>query len=245
MSERTTHFGFEQVPEDEKEQRVAGVFSSVAARYDVMNDLMSAGLHRWWKWCTAEATHLRPGQRALDVAGGTGDLAKLLARRVGPTGSVVLTDINASMLSIGRDRLLDAGMSVPAVQCDAERLPFASNRFDCVTVAFGLRNMTHKESALAEMLRVLKPGGKLLVLEFSRVWKPLERVYDTYSFKVLPVLGRWVANDADSYRYLAESIRMHPGQEELKAMMELVGFERVEFSNLSAGVVALHTGYKF
>ena len=240
----TTDFGFQKVAEDEKAGRVAGVFDSVAARYDLMNDLMSAGLHRLWKRFTVEQSGLRPGQKALDVAGGTADLAIQFARRVGPTGSVVLTDINAAMLARGRDRLLDAGVIMPAVQCDAERLPFPSDYFDCVSVAFGLRNMTHKDRALAEMRRVVRPGGRVLVLEFSRVWKTLAPAYDAYSFKVLPALGKLITGDADSYRYLAESIRMHPDQDTLKAMMEQSGLERVEYFNLSAGVVALHRGYK-
>jgi demethylmenaquinone methyltransferase/2-methoxy-6-polyprenyl-1,4-benzoquinol methylase len=240
-----TDFGFQKVPENEKKQRVAGVFDSVAARYDLMNDLMSAGLHRLWKKFTVEQSGLRPGQRALDVAGGTADLSIQFARRVGPTGSVVLTDINAAMLARGRDRMLDAGVIAPAVQCDAEHLPFPSEYFDCVSVAFGLRNMTHKDCALAEMRRVLRPGGRLLVLEFSRVWKPLEPAYDAYSFKVLPALGKLITNDSDSYRYLAESIRMHPDQETLKQMMLSAGLERVEYFNLCAGVVALHRGYRF
>ncbi len=241
---KTTDFGFRAVPEDEKARRVGGVFESVAARYDLMNDLMSAGLHRLWKRFTVEQSGLRPGQRALDVAGGTADLAIHLARRVGNNGQVVLTDINAAMLARGRDRMLDAGVTAPAVRCDGERLPFASNYFDCVSVAFGLRNMTHKERALAEMLRVLKPGGRLLVLEFSRVWKPLQPLYDAYSFKVLPLLGKLVASDSASYRYLAESIRVHPDQEQLKQLMQQAGFERVEYFNLNAGVVALHRGYR-
>ena len=241
---KTTDFGFRAVPEDEKARRVGGVFESVAARYDLMNDLMSAGLHRLWKRFTVEQSGLRPGQRALDVAGGTADLAIHLARRVGDNGQVVLTDINAAMLARGRDRMLDAGVTAPAVRCDGERLPFASNYFDCVSVAFGLRNMTHKERALAEMLRVLKPGGRLLVLEFSRVWKPLQPLYDAYSFKVLPLLGKLVASDSASYRYLAESIRVHPDQEQLKQLMQQAGFERVEYFNLNAGVVALHRGYR-
>ena len=240
----TTDFGFEKVAEGEKAGRVAGVFHSVASRYDLMNDLMSAGLHRLWKQFTVAQSGLRPGQRALDVAGGTADLAIQFARKVGTAGRVVLTDINASMLARGRDRMLDAGVVAPAVQCDAERLPFASDYFDCVSVAFGLRNMTHKDRALAEMRRVLRPGGRLLVLEFSRVWKPLAPAYDAYSFKVLPALGKFITGDADSYRYLAESIRMHPDQETLKDMMERVGLERVEYFNLSAGVVALHRGFK-
>ena len=241
---KTTDFGFRTVPEDEKAQHVGGVFDSVAGRYDLMNDLMSAGMHRLWKRFTVAQSGLRPGGRALDVAGGTADLAIQFARRVGAGGQVVLTDINAAMLALGRDRMLDAGVTTPAVQCDAERLPFASDHFDCVSVAFGLRNMTHKERALAEMRRVLRAGGRLLVLEFSRVWKPLQPLYDAYSFKALPLLGKLIANDSDSYRYLAESIRVHPDQEQLKQMMEQAGFERVEYFNLSAGVVALHRGYK-
>ena len=241
---RTTDFGFQHVGEEEKAQRVAGVFDSVARRYDVMNDLMSLGLHRLWKRFTVEQSGVRPGDRVLDVAGGTADLARLFARRVGPAGEVWLTDINAAMLEIGRDRLLDGGVLAPIVRCDAERLPFRADRFDCVCVAFGLRNMTHKDLALAEMRRVLEPGGRLLILEFSRVWKPLAPLYDAYSFQVLPRLGRMVADDAASYRYLAESIRLHPDQESLKQMMEQAGLERVEYFNLSAGVVALHRGYK-
>jgi demethylmenaquinone methyltransferase/2-methoxy-6-polyprenyl-1,4-benzoquinol methylase len=239
-----TDFGFEQVPAQEKAHRVAGVFASVAARYDLMNDLMSAGLHRLWKRFTVEQSGLRPGERVLDVAGGTADLARQFARRVGASGEVVLTDINSAMLKRGRDRLLDAGIVMPAVQCDAERLPFPDCHFDCVSVAFGLRNMTHKDRALLEMYRVLRPGGRLLVLEFSRVWQPLHRIYDAYSFTVLPLLGKLVTNDSSSYRYLAESIRMHPDQEQLKATLEHAGFERVEYFNLSAGVVALHRGYR-
>jgi len=239
-----THFGFEQVPTDEKVRRVAGVFESVAPKYDLMNDLMSLGLHRLWKAFTIEMSGVRAGGRVLDIAGGSGDLARAFARRVGPTGEVWLTDINRAMLAVGRDRLLDDGMVIPVAQCDAERLPFAADRFDCATVAFGLRNMTHKDRALAEMHRVLKPGGRLLVLEFSKVWKPLEKPYDWYSFKVLPWLGKRVADDEASYRYLAESIRMHPGQEELRDLMERAGFENVEYFNLAAGVVALHRGWK-
>ena len=242
---KTTDFGFHKVAEEEKAQRVEGVFDSVASRYDLMNDLMSAGLHRLWKRFMVELSGVRPGDRVLDVAGGTADLTRLFMRRVGAGGAVVLTDINGSMLKIGRDRLLDAGLIDPVIQCDAERLPFASDRFDCVSVGFGLRNMTHKDVALAEMRRVLKPGGRLLVLEFSRVWKPLQPLYDAYSFQVLPRLGKLVANDSASYRYLAESIRLHPDQHALKRMMEQAGLERVEYFNLSAGVVALHRGYKF
>lgn len=241
---KTTDFGFREVPEEEKARRVAGVFESVAPRYDLMNDLMSFGLHRLWKRFTVAQSFVGPGARVLDVAGGTGDLARLYARRVGARGEVVLADVNAEMLQRGRDRLLDEGLVLPVVQCDAERLPFASARFDCVSVGFGLRNMTHKEAALAEMRRVLKPGGRLMVLEFSRVWEPLRPLYDAYSFGVLPRLGAIVAGDADAYRYLAESIRMHPDQEALKRMMEQAGFERVEYFNLSAGVVALHRGYR-
>jgi demethylmenaquinone methyltransferase/2-methoxy-6-polyprenyl-1,4-benzoquinol methylase len=240
-----THFGYEQVPEEEKARRVRGVFDSVAGKYDLMNDLMSVGLHRWWKRFAVSATAVRSGMRVLDLAGGTGDLSRLFGERVGPTGTVVLTDINGAMLGAGRDKLLDAGVAMPAVQCDAERLPFADRAFDCVSIAFGLRNVTHKERALAEMRRVLKPGGVGAVLEFSRVWAPLAPAYDWYSFNVLPRLGRMVAGDADSYRYLAESIRMHPDQDALKAMMEQAGFARVEVNNLMAGVVALHLGRVF
>ena len=242
---KTTDFGFQKIPEGDKARKVAGVFDAVADRYDLMNDLMSAGLHRWWKRFAVEQSMTRPGERVLDVAGGTGDLARLFAQRVGAAGRVVITDINGPMLRRGRDRLLDAGLIVPTAQCDAEKLPFADATFDCVSVAFGLRNMTHKDAALAEMTRVLRPGGRLLVLEFSRVWQPLAPLYDTYSFQVLPRLGKLVANDADSYRYLAESIRMHPDQETLKQMMEHAGLERVEYFNRAAGVVALHRGIRF
>ncbi|HSB48301.1 MAG TPA: bifunctional demethylmenaquinone methyltransferase/2-methoxy-6-polyprenyl-1,4-benzoquinol methylase UbiE [Burkholderiales bacterium] len=245
MSEKTTDFGYQSVPEGEKSRRVAGVFDSVAPRYDLMNDLMSAGLHRLWKRFAVESSGVRPGERVLDIAGGTGDLARLFTRRVGPQGEVVLTDINPGMLRHGRDRLLDDGIVLPLVQCDAERLPFGSERFDCVAVAFGLRNMTRKEAALSEMRRVLKPGGRLVVLEFSKVWAPVKPLYDAYSFGLLPRLGKLVANDAAAYRYLAESIRMHPDQEALKAMMEQAGLERVEYFNLAAGVVAVHRGYRF
>jgi demethylmenaquinone methyltransferase/2-methoxy-6-polyprenyl-1,4-benzoquinol methylase len=242
---KTTDFGFQKVAEDEKARKVADVFDSVASRYDLMNDLMSAGLHRLWKRFAVEQSLVRTGQRVLDVAGGTGDLTKLFSERVGTTGSVVTTDINGPMLRRGRDRLLDSGKLIPAVQCDAEKLPFPDEYFDCVCVAFGLRNMTHKDAALAEMRRVLRAGGRLLVLEFSRVWQPLAPLYDTYSFQVLPRLGKMITNDADSYRYLAESIRMHPDQETLKTMMQDAGLERVEYFNLAAGVVALHRGIRF
>ncbi len=240
----TTHFGFESVPEDDKARRVRGVFDSVAPRYDIMNDLMSMGLHRAWKAYTVLVANLREGARVLDIAGGTGDLALAFAKKVGASGQVVHTDINEAMLRTGRDRLLNAGVAVPTLVCDAEKLPFPNGHFDAVSVAFGLRNMTHKDAALAEMNRVLKPGGKLLVLEFSKVARPLEKVYDWYSFSVLPRLGKLVAGDDASYRYLAESIRMHPGQQELKAMMKKGGFGHVDCHNLTGGVVALHVGIK-
>ena len=239
-----THFGFETVDEAEKARRVRGVFDSVAAKYDVMNDLMSGGLHRLWKAYAVTVANLKEGDRALDIAGGTGDLALAFAKKVGKTGQVVHTDINEAMLRVGRDRLVDAGVALPTVVCDAEQLPFPDRYFDLVSVAFGLRNMTHKDVALAEMCRVLRPGGKLLVLEFSRVAPPLAKAYDWYSFKILPRLGKLVAGDADSYRYLAESIRMHPGQEELKEMMKKAGFGHVDFHNMSGGVVALHVGIR-
>ena len=239
-----THFGFQDVDEREKASRVRGVFDSVASNYDVMNDLMSMGLHRAWKAWTIAVSGAREGHQVLDIAGGTGDLSRAFAQRVGPTGTVVHTDINEAMLRTGRDRLLDEGRVLPTVICDAERLPFPDQRFDIVSVAFGLRNMTHKDQALAEMCRVLKPGGRLLVLEFSKVAKPLEKVYDWYSFSVLPRLGSLVAGDADSYRYLAESIRMHPGQAELKAMMKTAGFGHVDVHNMTGGVVALHMGIR-
>ncbi|GLU32984.1 bifunctional demethylmenaquinone methyltransferase/2-methoxy-6-polyprenyl-1,4-benzoquinol methylase UbiE [Trinickia caryophylli] len=240
-----THFGFETVDEREKAKRVAGVFHSVASNYDLMNDLMSGGLHRIWKQFTIAQANVRPGAKVLDIAGGTGDLAKAFAKKAGPTGEVWLTDINESMLRVGRDRLLDDGVITPALLCDAEKIPFPDNYFDVVTVAFGLRNMTRKEVALAEMRRVLKPGGRLMVLEFSKVWEPLKKAYDVYSFKVLPWLGQKFASDADSYRYLAESIRMHPDQETLKTMMEQAGLDAVKYYNLSAGVVALHVATKY
>jgi demethylmenaquinone methyltransferase/2-methoxy-6-polyprenyl-1,4-benzoquinol methylase len=239
-----THFGFESVDEHDKARRVRGVFDSVAPSYDRMNDLMSLGLHRGWKAYTVLVADVRPGQRVLDLAGGTGDLAQAFARKVGSTGMVVHTDINPAMLRVGRDRLLDAGVVLPTLVCDAEKLPFASESFDRVSIGFGLRNMTHKDVALAETHRVLKPGGKLLVLEFSKVARPLEKAYDWYSFNVLPRLGRLVARDEASYRYLAESIRMHPGQEELKAMMKMSGYGHVDYHNLTAGVAALHVAIK-
>jgi demethylmenaquinone methyltransferase/2-methoxy-6-polyprenyl-1,4-benzoquinol methylase len=238
----TTDFGYERVTPDEKTHRVRGVFDSVARRYDVMTDLMSAGLHRGWKRFALEVSGVREGRRVLDLAGGTGDLAKLFAKRVGPRGSVVHTDINGAMLETGRDRLIDEGVVLPTVQCNAEALPFRRHAFDCVTIGFGLRNVTHKDRALAEMARVLVPGGIALVLEFSRVAAPLAPLYDWYSFTMLPLLGRLVVHDAASYRYLAESIRVHPDQHALKALMERSGFDRVDYYNLAAGVVALHVG---
>jgi demethylmenaquinone methyltransferase / 2-methoxy-6-polyprenyl-1,4-benzoquinol methylase len=240
----TTHFGFQSVDEHDKASRVRSVFDSVAPKYDVMNDLMSLGLHRAWKAYTVLVANVKPGQQVLDIAGGTGDLALAFAPKVGSTGRVVHTDINEAMLREGRDRLLDAGVSLPTLVCDAEKLPFGDASFDLVTVAFGLRNMTHKDAALKEMNRVLKPGGKLLVLEFSKVAKPLGKLYDWYSFKVLPQLGKLVANDSASYQYLAESIRMHPDQNELKTMMHKGGFGHVDYHNMSGGVVALHVAIK-
>ncbi len=240
----STHFGFKTVDEREKAQRVRSVFDSVAPRYDVMNDLMSGGLHRLWKRYTLTVANPQPGDQVLDIAGGTGDLSLAFARKVGPTGRVVHTDINESMLREGRNRLIDLGVVLPTLVCDAEQLPFASDAFDLVSVAFGLRNMTHKELALAEMHRILKPGGKLLVLEFSKVAQPLEKAYDWYSFNILPKLGKWVAKDEESYRYLAESIRMHPDQEALRQMIKDAGFGHVDVHNLTAGVVALHVGIK-
>ena len=240
----TTHFGFQSVDESEKAKHVRGVFDSVAPKYDLMNDLMSMGMHRAWKAYTVMVANLQEGDKALDIAGGTGDLALAFAKKVGKSGQVVHTDINEAMLRTGRNRLIDAGVVLPTLVCDAEKLPFGDNHFNLVSVAFGLRNMTHKELALAEMNRVLKPGGKLLVLEFSKVAAPLEKLYDWYSFKVLPQLGKMVAGDDASYRYLAESIRMHPGQKELKALMQGAGFGHVDFHNLTGGVVALHVGIK-
>jgi demethylmenaquinone methyltransferase/2-methoxy-6-polyprenyl-1,4-benzoquinol methylase len=244
MSE-STHFGFEQVAAEDKARRVRGVFDSVTAKYDLMNDLMSAGMHRLWKRYAVTMTGVRSGMRVLDLAGGTGDLVWLFHERVGPSGQVVLTDINAAMLEAGRNRLINGGCIVPAVQCDAEKLPFPNAHFDCVSIAFGLRNVTHKEKALAEMRRVLRPGGVAAVLEFSKIWAPLAPAYDWYSFNVLPRLGRLVARDEASYRYLAESIRMHPDQATLTRMMSDGGFDRVDVHNLAAGAVALHLGYYF
>ena len=240
----TTHFGFESVDESVKARRVRGVFDSVASRYDLMNDLMSLGLHRAWKAYTVMVANVGEGSKVLDIAGGTGDLALAFAKRVGASGEVVHTDINEAMLRTGRDRLLDAGIALPTLVCDAEKLPFPDNHFDVVTVAFGLRNMTHKDAALKEMNRVLKPRGKLLVLEFSKVAKPLRKAYDWYSFSVLPRLGKVVAGDDASYRYLAESIRMHPDQEDLKTLMKEGGFGHVDYHNMTGGVVALHVGIK-
>lgn len=242
---KTTHFGFQTVDEAEKAEKVAAVFHSVAQKYDVMNDVMSFGMHRLWKAFAIARAGVRAGQRVLDIAGGSGDLARVFARQAQPGGEVWLTDINPSMLAVGRDRLLNEGRIMPTVLCDAELLPFPPDYFDVVTVAFGLRNMTHKDIALAEMRRVVRPGGRVLILEFSKVWQPLEAAYDAYSMKILPWLGKKIAGDADSYRYLAESIRMHPDQDALKHMMRSAGLERVQAFNLSAGVVALHEGTKF
>ena len=240
----TTHFGYQSVDEAEKAKHVRGVFDSVAPKYDLMNDLMSMGMHRAWKAFTVMVANIHEGYEVLDIAGGTGDLALAFSKKVGKSGRVVHTDINEAMLRTGRDRLLDAGVALPTLVCDAEKLPFPGNHFDVVSVAFGLRNMTHKNVALAEMNRVLKPGGKLLVLEFSKVAPPLEKAYDWYSFKILPKLGKLVAGDDASYRYLAESIRMHPGQEELKVLMKNNGFGHVDYHNMTGGLVALHVGIK-
>jgi len=248
MTKKTTHFGFEEVSWDDKQRRVAGVFDSVASRYDLMNDVMSLGIHRLWKRFAIEQAGARPGQRILDLAGGTGDLAAKLARLVGPDGEVVVGDINGSMLSVGRERLLDRGIAgnVSFVQANAELLPFPENSFDCITIAFGLRNVTDKQKALASMYRCLKPGGRVLVLEFSRPTTPaLKWAYDLYSFRILPVMGRLVARDEASYRYLAESIRMHPDQESLRDMMSAAGFEDCDYFNLSGGIVALHRGFRY
>ena len=240
----STHFGFQTVDEGDKASRVRGVFDSVASKYDVMNDVMSGGMHRAWKAYTVMVANLKEGDKALDIAGGTGDLALAFSKKVGTSGQVVHTDINEAMLRVGRDRLIDKGVVLPTLVCDAEKLPFPDNHFDLVSVAFGLRNMTHKDVALKEMNRVLRPGGKLLVLEFSKVAKPLAKAYDWYSFKILPNMGKLIAGDAESYRYLAESIRMHPGQQELKAMMLQCGFGHVDYHNMTGGVCALHVGIK-
>lgn len=244
----STHFGFKTVAASEKVSLVADVFHSVAAKYDVMNDLMSLGIHRLWKRFTIDCSGVRPGQKVLDLAGGTGDLTALFSRRVGPTGQVILADINESMLNVGKDKLRDLGLvnNISYVQANAEALPFADNSFDIITIAFGLRNVTDKNAALRSMFRVLKPGGRLLVLEFSKpteAW--LSKVYDVYSFKLLPVMGKLVANDSESYQYLAESIRMHPDQDTLKQMMVDAGFAQTSYHNLTGGIVALHRGYKF
>ncbi len=247
-NENTTHFGYQEVPTQEKASKVAEVFHSVADNYDIMNDLMSMGVHRLWKHITLGLTHVRPGQKVLDLAGGTGDLAYHLAKKVGDEGQVVLADINASMLTVGRDRLMDRGMinNIDVVQADAQCLPFPNNHFHCITMAFGLRNVTDKQKALESMFRVLKPGGQLLVLEFSKPTFPgLKPLYDTYSFSILPFLGKTIADDEDAYRYLAESIRMHPNQDTLANMMQTAGFENCHYHNLSGGIVALHRGYKF
>lgn len=244
----TTHFGFQEVPVTEKAEKVADVFHSVANSYDVMNDLMSLGIHRLWKKTTIALSGVKAGQRVLDIAGGTGDLTRQFYQRVGKDGQVILADINASMLAQGRDRLLNEGLTYPLqyVQADAEKLPFPDNYFDCITIAFGLRNVTHKEQALASMQRVLKPGGKVMVLEFSKpIYKPLEKLYDAYSFSILPKLGKLIAKDEDSYRYLAESIRMHPDQDTLKQMLLTAGFDACKVHNFSGGIVALHIGYKY
>ena len=245
MTERSTHFGFETVDEAEKQGKVRGVFDSVASKYDVMNDAMSGGLHRIWKRFAVDQLQLRKGERILDLASGTGDLIRLMQPQVGATGMVLHTDINAAMLAEGRSALLDHGVMTPTTQCNAEALPFADRSFDAVTIAFGLRNVTHKDLALAEMHRVLKIGGRALVLEFSRPNPLLKVPYDWYSFNILPKLGAKIAGDEASYQYLAESIRMHPPQEELKAMFETAGFKRVEYFNLTGGIVAVHRGYRF
>jgi demethylmenaquinone methyltransferase/2-methoxy-6-polyprenyl-1,4-benzoquinol methylase len=248
MTDSTTHFGFKDVPISDKAKLVKGVFDSVAGKYDIMNDLMSLGIHRIWKRIAIQLSHVRTGEQVLDLAGGTGDMSLLFQKRVGPTGRVVLSDINAEMLKRGRDRLIDEGVAgnVCYAQIDAEKLPFPDNSFDCVCIAFGLRNVTHKEEALKSIYRVLKPGGRAIILEFSEVQgELLKKGYDLYSFKILPILGKFIANDAESYQYLAESIRMHPNQEKLKAMMGEAGFERCEYFNMTHGVVAAHRGYKF
>jgi demethylmenaquinone methyltransferase / 2-methoxy-6-polyprenyl-1,4-benzoquinol methylase len=247
MTENTTHFGFKRVATEEKASLVRGVFDSVAEHYDIMNDLMSMGVHRIWKRIAVQLSNVRKGEKVLDLAGGTGDLTTLFERRVGEEGNVVLADINAQMLRTGRNRLIDRGLvgNIQYTQVNAECLPFADNSFDCVCIAFGLRNVTDKDAALRSMYRVLKPGGRAIVLEFSHPIDPItEKVYDFYSFNLLPKIGKWVAKDEDSYRYLAESIRMHPKQDELKAMMETAGFERCEYFNMTQGIVAVHRGYK-
>jgi len=246
-NKKTTHFGYQEVPVEDKVQRVAGVFHSVADKYDLMNDLMSMGVHRLWKRFTIHSSGVKKGSKVLDIAGGTGDLTLKFSKLVGSTGQVILADINASMLNVGRDRLTDQGTvnNIDYVQANAESLPFPDNSFDCISIAFGLRNVTDKNAALRSMYRVLKPGGRLLILEFSKPADWLAPVYDTYSFKLLPKIGKVVSNDEDSYRYLAESIRMHPDQETMKSMMVEAGFERCDYHNMSAGIVALHSGYKF
>ncbi len=244
---KTTHFGYEEVAEDTKKQRVSQVFDSVAGRYDVMNDVMSFGIHRLWKWLTIQHCHIKAGQTVLDVAAGTGDLSARLARQVGSAGQVIATDINASMLGQGRHRLINQGIigNISYIQADAETLPFHDNTFDCITIAFGLRNVTHKEVALSTFHRILKPGGRLMILEFSKTRVPvLSEIYDFYSFNVLPRLGKIITNDSESYRYLAESIRMHPDQQTLRTMMQEAGFENCDYHNFSTGIVALHHGYK-
>lgn len=246
-NQKTTHFGYETVAESEKADKVRGVFDSVASRYDLMNDLMSMGIHRLWKRFAVELAGIRQGQQVLDLASGTGDLAARFAGLVGPEGKVLMTDINAAMLQLGRDRMIDRGHAgnIFYAQVNAETLPFPDNSFDCITIGFGLRNVTHKETALAAMYRALKPGGRILILEFSKpTFKPLEKIYDFYSFNLLPKIGKAVTNDEDSYRYLSESIRMHPDQETLKVMMEQAGFERCDYHNLTGGVVAIHRGFK-
>ena len=247
MSEKTTHFGFQRVPVEEKAQRVRGVFDSVARDYDLMNDVMSLGIHRLWKRLAIGMANIQPGQRVLDLAGGTGDLTRLIAAQLGPQGRVVLSDINNAMIQTGRARLLDQGIAgnVGYVQADAEHLPFPDNSFNCITMGFGLRNVTHKQTALDSMYRVLKPGGRLLILEFSQPVAVLKPAYDFYSFSILPRLGRLIAKDAASYRYLAESIRMHPDQKALVGMLEAAGFEACDYHNLTGGIVAIHRGYKF
>ena len=243
-NDSTTHFGFKDVRENEKASLVADVFHSVAHNYDIMNDVMSMGLHRLWKKFTLFTAEIKASDKVLDIAGGTGDMTLGFKKIVGDTGEVWHTDINSSMLKTGRDRLLNKGIITPKCLCDAEKLPFPDNYFNAVCVSFGLRNMTHKDLAIAEMQRVLKPGGVLLILEFSKIYKPLEKMYDAYSFKLLPFMGKLIAKDADSYRYLAESIRKHPDQETLKQMMLDAGFNRVEYFNLTLGITALHKGYK-